>query len=76
MTQGAGSEGGRVYNGIVDCAKQVYREGGAKAFLRGAEARVLWIAIGGYIFFGTLDFCKRTLVPEGAHKHKVEQSVH
>jgi Mitochondrial carrier protein len=45
------------------CDAQVYREEGAKAFLRGWEPRVTWIAVGGSIFFGSLELCKKVLVP-------------
>ncbi len=36
--------------------KSIYREGGVKGFLAGFVPRVLWITLGGAIFFGVYDF--------------------
>jgi Mitochondrial carrier protein len=52
--------------GQIPASVQVYREEGAKAFLRGWEPRVTWIAIGGSIFFGSLELAKSLLVPKEA----------
>ncbi|XP_063916166.1 S-adenosylmethionine mitochondrial carrier protein homolog [Zophobas morio] len=38
--------------------KQVYHEKGFKGLFAGFTPRVLWITIGGYIFFGTYDLSK------------------
>jgi solute carrier family 25 (mitochondrial aspartate/glutamate transporter), member 12/13 len=34
-------KGDQVYNGLVDCAKKVYKEEGLKAFFKGGPARIL-----------------------------------
>ena len=60
MTQGAA---GGDYKNVLDCAAQIWRNEGGKAFFRGWEPRVTWIAIGGCIFFAVLEQAKRTLVP-------------
>ncbi|CAE6230252.1 unnamed protein product [Arabidopsis arenosa] len=49
------------YQGIVDCVQTIVREEGAPALLKGIGPRVLWIGIGGSIFFGVLESTKRTL---------------
>lgn len=36
--------GSRKYDGIVDCARRIYKEEGARAFMRGAQARAIAIA--------------------------------
>ncbi|XP_056696502.1 S-adenosylmethionine carrier 1, chloroplastic/mitochondrial isoform X1 [Spinacia oleracea] len=57
MIQGSGNQ----YKGIVDCVKTIVREEGAPALLKGVGPRVLWIGIGGSIFFGVLESTKRFL---------------
>ncbi|KAI3427515.1 uncharacterized protein J3R85_009572, partial [Psidium guajava] len=51
MTQGPSNQ----YRGIFDCVQTVVREEGPSALLKGIEPRVLWIGIGGSIFFGVLE---------------------
>ncbi|RCV39940.1 hypothetical protein SEVIR_9G011800v4 [Setaria viridis] len=57
MVQGQGNQ----YSGIVSCAQTILREEGPMAFLKGIEPRVLWIGIGGSIFFGVLEKTKSML---------------
>lgn len=57
MVQGSAKQ----YQGIVDCVQTIVREEGAPALLKGIGPRVLWIGIGGSIFFGVLESTKRTL---------------
>ncbi|RLN17348.1 mitochondrial carrier C12B10.09 [Panicum miliaceum] len=57
MVQGQGTQ----YSGIVNCAQTILREEGPRAFLKGIEPRVLWIGIGGSIFFGVLEKTKSML---------------
>ncbi|KAL9329705.1 hypothetical protein ACSQ67_004708 [Phaseolus vulgaris] len=49
------------YKGIVDCVQTIIKEEGPSAFLKGIGPRVLWIGIGGSIFFGVLESTKRFL---------------
>ncbi|KAG8642933.1 S-adenosylmethionine carrier 1, chloroplastic/mitochondrial [Manihot esculenta] len=58
MVQGSANR----YKGIFDCVQTVVREEGPAALLKGIEPRVLWIGIGGSIFFGVLESTKRYLV--------------
>ncbi|XP_071732983.1 S-adenosylmethionine carrier 1, chloroplastic/mitochondrial-like [Rutidosis leptorrhynchoides] len=57
MIQGSGNQ----YKGIVDCVQTILREEGSPALLKGIGPRVLWIGIGGSIFFGVLERTKKVL---------------
>ncbi|XP_062007163.1 S-adenosylmethionine carrier 1, chloroplastic/mitochondrial-like isoform X1 [Rosa rugosa] len=57
MVQGSANQ----YKGIVDCVQTIVREEGPPALLKGIGPRVLWIGIGGSIFFGVLERTKRLL---------------
>ncbi|KAL3527887.1 hypothetical protein ACH5RR_012543 [Cinchona calisaya] len=57
MVQGASNQ----YKGIFDCVQTIVREEGPSALLKGIGPRVLWIGIGGSIFFGVLERTKRFL---------------
>ena len=61
MTQG--TVGGK-YSGVVDCARQIARDEGAGALFRGWEPRVLWIGLGGCVFFSALEAAKRAYAPD------------
>ncbi|XP_057495125.1 S-adenosylmethionine carrier 1, chloroplastic/mitochondrial-like isoform X3 [Actinidia eriantha] len=55
MVQGSANQ----YKGIFDCVQTIVREEGPPALLKGIGPRVLWIGIGGSIFFGVLESTKR-----------------
>lgn len=57
MVQGSANQ----YKGIIDCVRTIVTEEGAPALLKGIGPRVLWIGIGGSIFFGVLERTKRYL---------------
>ncbi|CAN6580397.1 unnamed protein product [Malus baccata var. baccata] len=57
MVQGSANQ----YKGIIDCVQTVVREEGRSALLKGIGPRVLWIGIGGSIFFGVLERTKQLL---------------
>ncbi|CAL1380057.1 unnamed protein product [Linum trigynum] len=57
MIQGSANQ----YKGVMDCVQTVIREEGPAALLKGIGPRVLWIGIGGSIFFGVLESAKRKL---------------
>ncbi|KAL6009103.1 hypothetical protein ACLOJK_022330 [Asimina triloba] len=57
MVQGSGNQ----YGGILDCVQTIVREEGPTALLKGLEPRVLWIGVGGFIFFGVLERTKALL---------------
>ncbi|KAI3465432.1 hypothetical protein Pfo_022095 [Paulownia fortunei] len=66
MVQGSAKQ----YNGIFHCMNTILREEGSSAFLRGMGPRVLWIGIGGSIFFGVLEKTKQLL----AHRRPLEEN--
>ncbi|XP_074280320.1 S-adenosylmethionine carrier 1, chloroplastic/mitochondrial-like [Silene latifolia] len=49
------------YKGIYDCVRTIMREEGSHVFTKGMAPRVIWIGIGGSIFFGVLEKAKRVL---------------
>ncbi|XP_058740835.1 S-adenosylmethionine carrier 1, chloroplastic/mitochondrial-like [Vicia villosa] len=49
------------YKGICDCVRTIVKEEGPNALFKGMGPRVLWIGIGGSIFFGVLEKTKKTL---------------
>mmetsp|Transcript_9880 Transcript_9880/g.17800 ORF Transcript_9880/g.17800 Transcript_9880/m.17800 type:complete len:335 (-) Transcript_9880:354-1358(-) len=52
------------YNGVLHAMKLVIEEEGANALLSGFTARVMWIGLGGAIFFGGYESTKRALEPK------------
>ncbi|XP_059453671.1 S-adenosylmethionine carrier 1, chloroplastic/mitochondrial-like isoform X2 [Corylus avellana] len=57
MVQGSANQ----YNGICDCVRTIVKEEGTRALLKGIGPRVLWIGLGGSIFFGVLERTKQIL---------------
>lgn len=62
------------YKGPLDTFQRVLQEGrsklgangkpiGARIFLSGIEPRVMWISIGGFVFFGAYEYAARLLTP-------------
>ncbi|KAK3230226.1 hypothetical protein Dsin_002107 [Dipteronia sinensis] len=65
MVQGSSTH----YKGICDCVKTIAREEGIHTLFKGMGPRVLWIGIGGSIFFGVLESTKEVL----AQRHSKDQ---
>ncbi|KAD5507536.1 hypothetical protein E3N88_15239 [Mikania micrantha] len=57
MVQGSANQ----YRSISHCVGTILKEEGPSAFLKGIGPRVLWIGIGGSIFFGVLERTKQML---------------
>nr|XP_004252565.1 S-adenosylmethionine carrier 1, chloroplastic/mitochondrial-like isoform X1 [Solanum lycopersicum]XP_019067218.1 S-adenosylmethionine carrier 1, chloroplastic/mitochondrial-like isoform X1 [Solanum lycopersicum] len=55
MVQGSAKQ----YEGILHCVKTIARDEGASTLFKGIGPRVLWIGIGGSIFFGVLERTKK-----------------
>eukprot|EP00249_Psilotum_nudum_P004169 c17713_g1_i1 orf=478-1431(-) len=55
------------YKGVFDCVSKIAHEEGALAFLKGIGPRVLWIGIGGSIFFAVLEKSKWLLSSQALH---------
>jgi len=47
------------YTGLVSAVSLILREEGARAFLKGIEPRVMWIGIGGFVYFGAYEEARR-----------------
>ncbi|PRW20277.1 S-adenosylmethionine carrier chloroplastic mitochondrial [Chlorella sorokiniana] len=52
------------YKNVFDCASKIMKEEGASAMLRGWQPRVMWIGIGGSVFFTVLEAAKRFYAPK------------
>ncbi|PKA64501.1 Protein mitoferrin-like 1, chloroplastic [Apostasia shenzhenica] len=57
MVQGSANQ----YGGLLDSVQTIIKEEGPAALLKGIGPRVLWIGIGGSIFFGVLEKTKSLL---------------
>ena len=60
-------------------AKDVYtricqQEGGYVTLFKGIQPRVMWISIGGFVFFGAYEFFKSILQPPPPSQKKLESS--
>ncbi|XP_019153143.1 PREDICTED: S-adenosylmethionine carrier 1, chloroplastic/mitochondrial-like isoform X1 [Ipomoea nil] len=66
MVQGSAKQ----YQGVLHCVGTIAREEGTSALFKGMGPRVLWIGIGGSIFFGVLEKTKQLL----AQKRPVDQN--
>jgi len=66
VTQGGRAAVGKVYGGIVDCAKTVMREEGVGAFYRGLPPRLLSVVPMIGIQFGTYEFMKKVILKQNA----------
>jgi len=53
------------YAGVADCARRVAAEGGAKSLFAGVAPRVMWITIGGSVFFGAVETYRTLLAKSG-----------
>ena len=56
---------GVAYEGVADVFSRVVREEGAAALLSGLSARVFWISLGGFLFFGAYDAATSQLKKRG-----------
>lgn len=68
MTQGTKGH----YKGLSDCVVKIVQEEGPAAFLKGIGPRVMWIGIGGSIFFGVLERTKQILSSQALKKEQVK----
>lgn len=53
------------YNGMMDCAKQLYREGGIRSVYRGTALTLMRDVPASGVYFASYEWLKRTLTPEG-----------
>ena len=53
------------YNGPIDCAKQLYREGGIRSIYKGTAATLLRDTPASGMYFASYEFLQNWLTPEG-----------
>lgn len=63
--QQASSGKERKYAGPIDCAKQLYREGGIRSVYRGTAATLLRDVPASGMYFMTYEWLQRVLTPAG-----------
>jgi solute carrier family 25 S-adenosylmethionine transporter 26 len=51
------------YSNAMDVLRRTVHEEGASALLHGLQPRVMWISIGGFVFFGAYESFKSILLP-------------
>lgn len=57
---------GKLYKGIMDVVRRTASERPDRkyaVFFSGIQPRVMWISIGGFVFFGAYEGCKKSLSP-------------
>ncbi|CAF0978940.1 unnamed protein product [Didymodactylos carnosus] len=55
----------KMYNGPVDCAKKLYKEGGIRSIYRGTAATLLRDVPATGVYFTSYEWLKKKLTPEG-----------
>lgn len=64
--------GGKIkYNGMVDCGKQLFKEGGIASVYRGTAATLLRDVPGSIAYFGAYEAIKIALTPQGGDPSKL-----
>lgn len=53
---------GVVYKNAFDVMNRSIHEEGIRSLFRGIQPRVMWISIGGFVFFGAYEFARSTLL--------------
>lgn len=66
MTTDLGKGGNKTYNGLGDCLKKTYAEGGIKSLYRGFGISVAGIIPYRAVYFGGYDFLKQTFLTDEA----------
>jgi solute carrier family 25 S-adenosylmethionine transporter 26 len=51
------------YQGVGDVFRRTLAEEGRSGFLKGLQPRVMWISIGGFVFFGAYEGSKKVVTP-------------
>ena len=54
---------GKVYTSAADVVRRTMQSEGPATFLNGIQPRIMWISIGGFVFFGAYEGFKKTLQP-------------
>ncbi|GAX82700.1 hypothetical protein CEUSTIGMA_g10126.t1 [Chlamydomonas eustigma] len=67
MTQGASGR----YTSLLDATLTIAREEGMAAFMRGWQPRLIWISMGGFVFFPVLEASKKFFAPQTGERMQV-----
>lgn len=70
MTQGTSGR----YKNLVDATIQIARTEGMGAFMSGWQPRLIWISLGGFVFFPALEAAKKLYSPDGRGMHATTPS--
>ncbi|GKZ01351.1 hypothetical protein MPSEU_001086100 [Mayamaea pseudoterrestris] len=62
-TQLGRDKDGIPYQGVRDCFRRTMAQEGSSALWRGVQPRVMWISIGGFVFFGAYEASKKAVGP-------------
>ena len=54
---------GKPYKNAIDVGRRILAEEGAGTLLSGIQPRVMWISIGGFVFFGSYEGFRSVLMP-------------
>jgi solute carrier family 25 S-adenosylmethionine transporter 26 len=55
---------------VWDCAVKICHEEGASALFKGWQPRVIWIGVGGSVFFTVLEASKQFYAPKAPQAQK------
>lgn len=66
------SRNGEKCQSIYGILRQIYREDGMRGIFAGFIPRIMWITIGGAIFFGCYDLATRILITNLTDKNPVD----
>jgi len=67
MTQGTSGR----YSNLINATITIAREEGLSAFMSGWQPRLLWISLGGLVFFPALEAAKKLYAPKGVDPHSL-----
>ena len=65
LVLGADARGVAYDRGTLECARRIAADEGPRAFFSGLSARVFWISLGGFLFFGAYDASSTALRKAG-----------
>uniref|UniRef100_A0A7S2R0Q8 S-adenosylmethionine transporter n=1 Tax=Eucampia antarctica TaxID=49252 RepID=A0A7S2R0Q8_9STRA len=64
------------YRNAHDVFNRISKQEGRKTFLTGIQPRVMWISIGGFVFFGAYEFFKSLLMTQQQQqKHRLKPNL-
>lgn len=64
--------GGPQYNGVVHGLQKIAREEGVAALFSGIAPRVMWISLGGFLYFGAYEATRKVMFPVVTKKKESE----